>query len=357
MKITIDCRMIEAGSGVGVYLRECLSCLLDSSHSFILIGSRKKLDPFVRDRANAVILEYRIKPFSIGEFLFFSPSVLKQINDSNLYYSPFFNVPSGLSVPVFTTIHDIIFPDMPELTGKAGLFVRMCFYRRAYRISKKIFTVSEFSKSRIGHFLGSEKPIVVTYNAAQSCLSEKPVPHPPKKNTIIFIGNIKKHKGLSSLLDAFLSARDEGLKYRLVIVGGKDNFRTRDKKFLSLIDSLDSEVVEFTGFIPNEKLRILLAEAALLVQPSLYEGFGYPPLEAMTVGTRALISDIPVLKEIYSDFPVTFFKAGDSNDLKEKLMSLLYNKNPGPFVLPVELAERYTFKKTSAIILEELEKS
>ena len=93
----------------------------------------------------------------------------------------------------------------------------------------------------------------------------------------------------------------------------------------------------------------------MLVQPSLYEGFGLPPLEAMTLGTRCLISDIPVLKEIYNGFPVVFFKAGDPVDLKNKMMELLFNKTPSSFVLSEELLSKYTFKKTSEIILRELQ--
>jgi glycosyltransferase involved in cell wall biosynthesis len=356
MTITIDCRMIETGSGIGVYLRECLRWMLDSPHVFLLLGSGKKLEEAAEGRKNVSTLACAVKPFSLRELCFFSPRILKKINSTDIFYSPFFNVPAGIHIPVFTTIHDIIFPDMPELGGRLGLKVRMFFFRRAYRVSKKIFTVSEFSKARIRHHLGSGKPVPVTYNAAQSYLSE-PFSHPPeKKDFILFVGNIKKHKGLSCLLEAFLEARREGLKARLVIVGSTENFRSRDSGLLGRIGSLESEGVEFTGFVPNERLKILLAEAALLVQPSLYEGFGYPPLEAMTVGTRALISDILVFREIYEAFPVTFFKAGDSGDLKQKLLSLLKNKKPQRLSLPPDLAEKYTFKKTAGIILEELEK-
>ncbi|MDR2177988.1 MAG: glycosyltransferase family 4 protein, partial [Treponema sp.] len=300
---------------------------------------------------------HTIKPFSIRELCAFPHTIVKQINKTSLFYSPYFNIPAGITIPVYTTIHDIIFPDMPELTSPHGLAARMWFYRRAFRRSKKIFTVSEFSKSRIRYYLGSGKPVVVTYNAAQSYLLE-PFSYPPeKKDIILFIGNIKKHKGLSCLLDAFLKARNEGLNSRLVIAGGMENFRSRDSDVLRRVDSLDKEVVEFTGFIPNEKLKSLLAEAALLVQPSLYEGFGYPPLEAMMVGTSALISDIPVFREVYGSFPVTFFKAGDSGDLKEKLLFLLRDQKYQGLTLPQELVEKYSFKKTAGIILKELEKS
>jgi glycosyltransferase involved in cell wall biosynthesis len=348
--------MIETGSGIGVYLRECLRWMLDSPHAFLLLGSGKKLEEAAGGRGNVSILTCAVKPFSLRELCFFGPGVLKKINRTDAFYSPFFNVPSGIHIPVFTTIHDIIFPDMPELCGWLGLKIRMFFYKRAYRVSKKIFTVSEFSKSRILRHLGSGKPVTVTYNAAQSYLSGPFSQVPEKKDFILFIGNIKKHKGLFCLLEAFLEARKEGLKSRLVIVGSIENFRSRDSSLLGRIGSLGGEGVEFTGFIPNERLKILLAEAALLVQPSLYEGFGYPPLEAMTVGTAALISDIPVFREIYGDFPVTFFKAADAGDLKQKLLSLLLDKKPRRISLPPDLAEKYTFKKTAAIILEELEK-
>jgi len=96
-----------------------------------------------------------------------------------------------------------------------------------------------------------------------------------------------------------------------------------------------------------------LSKAALLVQPSLYEGFCLPPLEAMVLGTQALISDIPVLKEIYADFPVTFFRSGDPSDLKEKMMELLVNESSSLF-LSDDLLLKYTFGKTASVIIKGL---
>jgi glycosyltransferase involved in cell wall biosynthesis len=249
---------------------------------------------------------------------------------------------------------------MPELTSKAGLAARMWFYPRAYKKSQKIFTVSEFSKSRIEYHLGKSKPVIVTHSALQPMFlayrnnvrSQKPldVPNLQKTKTIVFIGNIKKHKGLDLLLDAFYPAKNEGLPHRLIIIGSKENFRTADNAVLQKIDSLGSDAVTFTGFISDEQLMEYLSAAELLVQPSLYEGFCLPPLEAMVLGTHALVSDIPVLKEVYADFPVTFFRAGDSGDLKDKIMDILHNKQPKPVNLPLDLLYKYTFEKTASII-------
>ena len=108
------------------------------------------------------------------------------------------------------------------------------------------------------------------------------------------------------------------------------------------------------GFIPENDKRKLLCEAALLAQPSLYEGFGLPPLEAMMSGTHVLISDIPVFREVYSDYPVNWFKAGDSDDLAKKLMELLMNKKPAPLNLPAALREKYSYNKTVTAILKEI---
>jgi glycosyltransferase involved in cell wall biosynthesis len=352
MTIAIDCRMIDA-SGVGVYLRGCLPFFLQSGHNFLLLGNAAQLHSYASN-TNVKIIDCNVGPFSLKESFFFPPKTARQINGADVYFVPFFNVPCGIKIPVYTTIHDIIFPDMPHLLSKTGLAARMWFFRRAFAKSRKIFTVSEFSKSRIEHYLEVEKPVIVTHSAIQPVFLEyrANLRNITKKETIVFIGNIKKHKGLDYLLDAFHQVRNEGLPHKLIIIGSKENFRTSDNAVLQKIEVIGA--VSFTGFVSDEKLMEYLSTAALLVQPSLYEGFCLPPLEAMVLGTHALIADIPVLKEIYADYPVTFFRAGDGNDLKEKMMKLLLEKNEPSPVLPEQLLLKYTFEKTSSIIMKEL---
>jgi glycosyltransferase involved in cell wall biosynthesis len=353
-------------SGIGVYLKECLPWFLKSDNRFLLFGDPGRIreaaglppggEPRAEDFPKLRIVSCAVPPFSPSEIFFFPSSLKKEINRCDLYYSPFFNLPGGIHIPVYTTIHDMVFPDMKECFSGAGIFLRMRFLKRAHRASVKLFTVSYFSQSRIRHYFGSAKPVIVTYSAIQPFLTERRRERTARKKIIIFIGNIKRHKGLWCLLDAFLMARNEGLDYKLVIVGGRENFRTRDDGIIRKIDALEGEgreSVEFTGFIGDEKLRELLAGAALLVQPSLYEGFGLPPLEAMILGTGALISDIPCFREIYGEFPVHFFRAGDRIDLKERLMELLGRGPPEPVSLSPALASKYRFEKTAAIIQAE----
>jgi glycosyltransferase involved in cell wall biosynthesis len=354
MTVSIDCRHINA-SGIGAYLRGCLPWFLQSGNDFLLLGNTVQLHSFSLN-INVKIIECDIKPFSIKELFLFPRRTIRQINRADIYFSPFLNIPCGIKIPVFTTIHDIIFPDMPELVSNIGLKARMFFFRRALKKSQKIFTVSEFSKSRIECHLGKGKPVIVTYSAIQPHFLEfrQHTGKIHKKETIVFVGNIKKHKGLDYLLDAFLLAKKEGVPHKLLIIGARENFRTADNTVLQKIDSLGCEAVNFTSFISDQQLMEHLSAASLLVQPSLYEGFGLPPLEAMVLGTNALISDIPVFREIYADYPVTFFRTGDTEDLKNKMLEMLLSKKPEPPVLDKKLLNRYTFEKTAQILLKEL---
>jgi glycosyltransferase involved in cell wall biosynthesis len=357
MNITVDCRTI-GNSGVGVYLRGCLPFFLSSSHHLTLLGDKETILASVPGETlppgRAEFLPCKVKTFSVKELFFFPASIKRKINKTDIYYSPFFNIPGGIKVPVYCTIHDIVFPDMPELTSKAGLLIRMFFFRRAVKRSKKVFTVSSFSKSRIQHYFGAAVPVIVTHSALQPFFFEVPAASYRKTETVVFIGNIKKHKGLKTLLEAFLLARKEGLPHKLIIIGEEKDFRTADSESLKRMDDIEASAVEFTGRLDNGSLKRFIASASLLVQPSLYEGFGLPPLEAMILGTKALISDIPVFREIYADFPVVFFQAGNAADLKNKLTELLLNRMPETITLSPELSERYSFKKTSAVILKEL---
>jgi len=357
MTVTIDCRMLNA-SGIGVYLRGCLPFFLQSDNNFILLGNSLQLSEFTSpySKNNIEIIDCKIKTFSLTELFFFPIKILKKINKADCYYSPFFNIPCGINIPIYTTIHDIIFPDMPELLSKIGLVVRMWFFRRAYKKSNKIFTVSYFSKSRIEHHLGFQKPVIVTHSAIQPMFlkNNSSLKNKTKKETIIFIGNIKKHKGLYCLLQAYHLAKKEGLTHKLIIIGSKDNFRSSDNTVIKKISEIGEESISFSGFVSDETLMEYLSSAALLIQPSLYEGFCLPPLEAMVLGTQALISDIPVLKEVYSEFPVVFFKTGDSNDLKKHLIELLLNKTINAISLPQNLISKYTFEKSSYVILNNI---
>ena len=239
--IKYDCRFLGS-SGIGVFLRECLIRFYSNNLSLLLIGNKTEIKKESLPISNNIeILECDINTFSLNELFFFPKYLLHHINKCDAYFTPYFNIPSGIKIPVFSTIHDMIFPDMPDLTSKIGLLARMFFYKRASRKSDLIFTVSKFSEERIMYYLPKTKKTKVIYNGLSDYIIKgisKNKFEEKKENYILYIGNIKKHKGLKSLIQGFSKALQKGLKTKLYIIGNSENFRTKDSDFDSLLTSL-----------------------------------------------------------------------------------------------------------------------
>lgn len=344
MKLAVDCRMIGSG-GIGTYFLSIVP-YLQEKFECIFFGNPEIIEKNIKIDSNSKILSCLISPFSIKELFLFPSKLIKTINSCDAYYTPYCNIPNGIKIPVFSTIHDVVFLDISNLTSKSGCLIRKFFYQRAINKSKCIFTVSQFSAERIKHHLKIKKtPVIVTYNSVPEWFKNQNFEN-IQKSDLLFVGNIKPHKGLHILVQAFFNARKKGFEGKLFIVGNAENFRTTDSSILEKITS--SKDIVFTGKISDEELRNLYHKSALLIQPSLYEGFGMPPLEALFCGTNVILSDIPVFTEIYKNFPVTFFKSEDSDDLTQKILEK-YNAEE-PKLIP----EIYSFEKTSSIIINEI---
>ena len=315
MKIAIDCRFIGK-SGIGTFIMSIVDHLLveHPENQYLLICEKNAP---IKARANVELLESEITPFSLKELFAFPVS---KINQCDAFFSPYVNIPGGIKVPVYSTIHDCVFFDVDGLVSPVGRIVRRFFYKRAINLSRKIFTVSEFSRQRIQFHFPSSKEVIVTGNGISKAIQEyKSENMPIKQDYFIYVGNIKRHKGLRTFVDAFALAKKRGLASKLMIVGNNQNFKTSDENLTAIIEQTDG--IEFTGWVSDERLISLIAGAKALVQPSLYEGFGIPPLEALYIGTDVILSDIPVFKEIYGGLPVTFYKVGNHEDLVEKLLN------------------------------------
>lgn len=316
MKIAIDCRYI-GDSGIGTYIENFVNRLLEEhpEYEYLFIC---RTDVRLRKRVNIQVLKTDIKPYSIKDLFYFP---VREINKCDAFYTPYVSVPLGIRIPIYTTIHDVIFLDRRELTSWTGYFARKLYLWYAMYRSKAIFTVSEFSKSRIIHHFKTKKDIIVTYSAISTGIKDaaKDKTTKIKPPYIIYVGNIKKHKGLRLLLEAYDKVTQKGYSPDLYLVGSAERIRTADTELKSLVQR--NEKIKFTGFVPNEQLFRLIAGAQLMVLPTYYEGFGLTPLEGLYLGTDVLISDIEVLKEIYGELPVTFFRCGDECDLADKLMN------------------------------------
>lgn len=328
MKIAIDCRYLGK-SGIGRVCQGILDHLDYNEHEYFLIGNEEKL----RAYSPAYIIPNDENPFS-PKGLFSFPKMINQFCDCIII--PNFIIPYGIKIPVYSVMHDLIFLDLPKITTKGFLDYRIkkMLLKRCMKKSVRIACVSGFTKSRCEHYFPKYAgKCYVNYIGLSEDVLNFDTSGIEKTNSIIYVGNVKPHKGLKTLIDAF-HMLPKGM-YRLKIIGDKEGFLVGMKE-----ENLKSDDVIFTGRLSDDQLLREIASAKFLVQPSLYEGFGLPPLEALYLGTQPIISDIPVFKEVYGDLPVIFFKTGDAKDLGNALM-----KAEGrAFTATSEFSEKYHYQ-------------
>ena len=193
------------------------------------------------------------------------------------------------------TVHDAT-PWLYRETISAGMrYYYGPLYRQALRRAARILTVSEAAKRDLHAALGiPEQQITVTHNGVDSAFFEARAPEGPRQRYLLAVGTLEPRKNLPALLEAFGMLRLEGRDLQLVLVGRQ-----------GWADSLPlgalAPYVRLTGSIPDTELAELYAGAACFVLPSFYEGFGLVLAEAMAVGTPAVASDIPALRELGGD--------------------------------------------------------
>ncbi len=309
-KVVIDCRYLKM-SGIGRFLENILDNLDFSKHTYTLIGKEEYLKKY---QGVTYLIDDR-SPFSKSS-LFKSPVDL--INQNDVYFVPNFIIPYGIKIKVIAVFHDILFFDHKEVNASySDYLIKKVLINRCMKKAYKIFTISNFSLKRIA-FYYPKYAYKLSYNyqgVAQIFKNQKP--YYQKENYLVYVGNIKKHKGLKILLQAFLEIRKIS-SLKLYIIGDYESFKNKDQEMVNL---LNTEGIVFTNRIDDDKLIEIVKKAKFLIQPSFYEGFGIPPLEALYLHTRPIISNIEVFKEVYKDLPVVFFKVGDYLDLKEKILT------------------------------------
>lgn len=223
------------------------------------------------------------------------------------------------------TIHDVSHERYPEWFSKN--YYRFYHYMMP-RIGKKahaVLTVSEFSKKEIVDTLGinAEKIHVVHSNVPFHNKPSKEeilsfTRNPEAERYILAVSSMDPRKNFIRLVEAFDKIKDKSVKLYIIGMSFKA-FNTPD------LQKLIGENVHLPGYIPDEKLQTMYQNALLSVYPSLYEGFGLPPLESMTYGCPAINSDIPALREVSQDAAL-YVDPYNVDDITQKIEQLLVDE-------------------------------
>ena len=248
----------------------------------------------------AIKPEYDIKGLNIIKFGFGTSHIWEQIS------LPLFFVGkkdfmlmsfSGLGpIIIFNkiiTIHDLAFLENPSWFSKTYVLIYRLLIPLSARTSKRILTVSEFSKQEIINKLGiKEDSISVIYNAVNNNQEEQEsILEKVPKNYILAVSSIDPRKNYARLTQAFTIIPN----CNLVVVGGVSHIFNHVKMNRSLNN------VYTLGRVTDAELTTLYKNARAFIYPSLYEGFGIPPIEAMTYGCPVVASDLSVIHEVCGD--------------------------------------------------------
>jgi glycosyltransferase involved in cell wall biosynthesis len=231
-----------------------------------------------------------------------------------VYHAPHYVLPAGVRCRSVVTIHDCIHLMFPQyLPNKAAYAYARAAMWAAARRSDCILTVSEASKRDILHFFNvPPEKIVVVANAIDDHFWSTPAEEDVSRvreryqldhQFVLYVGNIKPHKNLVRLIEAFAEFRRSGFEdVKLLIIG--DEISKLPELRRSVHRHKLHKHVRFLGYQTDQTLAILYRLAAVFVFPSLYEGFGLPPLEAMASGTPVVTSNVSSLPEVAGDAAV-----------------------------------------------------
>lgn len=327
MKLVIDLRMINV-SGIGTYLKNIIPLIVERYNDIEVLGNAKELQSFAWAK-DLKIIEFNEKIYSIKEQFEFP----KVIPTCDIFWCPHFNVPllPIKAKKIITTIYDV-----NHLSGiNKSSFLKEQYakvlYKNATKKSDTIITISEFSKAEIIKYthVNSNKIQLIYCGVNQENFSKQNIEveqlQLPKKY-ILYVGNVKPHKNLITLLKAYSILSNEFKnQYKIVIVGKKEGFITKENEIFEFIDQNNlKENIFFTGYIQDNQVPNVYKKASLFVFPSMYEGFGLPILEAMCCNIPVISSDAASLKEVGGD-AVEYFSPLDYKQLATKIQIVLQN--------------------------------
>lgn len=308
MHIGIDAReLLGRRTGVGRYLADLCTewrrLPAQGPHRFTLYAPVPGSDPSVLgapfDTAPAGPFRYRSIPGRGGSW-WEQTCLADAINTSppDVLFAPAYTAPLRVRVPVVLTIHDVSFTTHPEwFSWREGLR-RRWITRQAARRATRIIAVSGFTRSELVAQLGlAAARVSVVWSGVH-----RPLPPPTldREPLVLFVGSIFNRRHIPELVRAFAHVAARVPAARLVLVGDNRSHPRQDPAHLADTAGIADRVIVKT-YVDDAELATLYARAMVFVFLSEYEGFGFPPLEAMAAGIPTIVGDTEVARELYRD--------------------------------------------------------
>lgn len=320
MTIYINGRfLLQNQTGINRFAYELCKALQGQGYEFVLIC------PYGTIKDCYDVSPFRIVRFGWGRSHFWEQFFLPLYFCSRKGEKLLVNF-SGIG-PVFVknklmTIHDLAFLHNPDWYSKSYRTVYKILTPLAAKYARRILTVSEFSKSEISRYLNiKDNKISVVHNAVSKIfLEEDNVDYKDVKNEkyVLAVSSVDPRKNFINLIKAFALVKDTDLK--LYIIGGESKIYSMSVEDLSHYGKTNS--IKWLGRVADNELREYYKNALCFIYPSLYEGFGIPPLEAMACGAPTIVSEIPPLREVCGDAAL-YVNPYNIEDIADKISGLV----------------------------------
>ncbi|MEA1909976.1 MAG: glycosyltransferase family 1 protein [Patescibacteria group bacterium] len=337
-KIGIDARMFSASQAVGIghYTEELIRHILkhDTGNQYYVFLMPNSYNSFPIHAPNLTKVKVTEPHYSISEQLSY-PKVIDSKNLDLIHYTNFNSPVFFGKTPSVVTIHDLTLWFFSGRSRKDWLnrFLYKQVIKRAAEKAERIIAISHNTKKDIVKLLGqSEDKIFVVHEAASKRHSKLTSPGRIEgikakfgitKPYMLYVGQWRAHKNIVRLIRAFhIAKRRYQLDSQLVLVGKIDK---KAPEVLEVIKKLNlkSDVV-LTGFVPDEELPYLYHGSEVFIFPSLYEGFGLPPLEAMASGTPVIASNSSAIPEILGK-AAKYFDPRDVENIAKTMVEVMKN--------------------------------
>lgn len=365
MKIAIDARMYgPTQGGLGRYIQQLVLHLekIDTDNQYFILLRSENWQEFSPTNPNFQKVLADIPWYGWKEQIFL-PRIIKKLN-ADLVHFPHWNVPLFFNDNFIVTIHDLLLLHYPSRRAstlspliywiKNKLFLLVL--KHTAQAAKKIIAVSEFTKKDIENTLKIKPEKIITTLLSPLSLKDFNEIDINKKYSItkpywLYVGVAYPHKNLETLLAAWQIFYDKYNKnYQLVLAGKKNYFYQRLEK---MIKEKNIQNVILTDFVDDNTLANLYKKATLYVFPSLYEGFGLPPLEAMQYNLPVISSDRTCLPEILGDGAV-YFDPADPTNIATCAQTVLEDKNTIKKLTEnsQKILQKYSWAKTAEQTLQ-----
>jgi glycosyltransferase involved in cell wall biosynthesis len=243
--------------------------------------------------------------------------------------------------PQVVTIHDVNFLVAPGTYDRAYAHYASRRFMRSLNTAQRITTVSEHSRSEIVHHLGADPArIEVVYPGLETPRGSQAAP-PLARPYALYVGQTEPHKDVPTAIEAMKDLRDTGIDFAIVGQPGRDHERVRAR-------SASDSTVHVVGAVSDAELENWYAHASVFVFPSLTEGFGYPPLEAMARGVPVVAARAGSMPEVLGDAAL-FHEPGSAEDLAVQVRRILNDETLRQDLVRLGKARvrRYTWKASA----------